>query len=58
LLLTASLNSWLIVVFPGWILVFCAILFLRARRVSKDLVLPPRSAPGRQPTLLNQISDS
>jgi hypothetical protein len=58
LLLTASFNSLLIVVFPGWILIFCAILFLRARRVSKDLVLPPRSAPGRQPTLLHQVSDS
>jgi hypothetical protein len=58
LLLTASLNSWLIVVFPGWILIFCVILFRRARRISGDVVLPPRGAPGQSPTLLRQMGES
>ena len=58
LLLTASLNSWLIVVFPGWILTFCVILFLRARHVPNDLMLPPRPPPGHKPPLQGQASGS
>jgi len=58
LLLTASLNSWLIVVFPGWMLTFCLILFLRARHVPKDLMLRPLPAAGRKTSLLRQVSGS
>jgi hypothetical protein len=43
LLLTASFSSWLVFVFPAWILVFCAILLDRARKISPDLVV---SDPG------------
>jgi hypothetical protein len=42
LFLTASLRSWLILVFPGWILVFCGILIDRARKISSEHVLPER----------------
>lgn len=40
LLLSASLNSWLVVIFPGWILVLCAILLNQARKIPGDLVFP------------------
>jgi len=43
LLLTSSFSSWLVFVFPAWILVFCAILVDRSRRISPDLVV---SDPG------------
>jgi hypothetical protein len=43
LLFTASLSSWLVLVFPAWILAFCAILFDRARKIPRDLVV---SDPG------------
>jgi hypothetical protein len=43
LLFTASFSSWLVFVFPAWILVFCAILVDRARKISPDLVV---SDPG------------
>jgi hypothetical protein len=43
LLLTASLNSWLVLAFPAWILLFCAILIDRARKIPRDLVV---SDPG------------
>ena len=36
-------QSWLVFVFPAWILVFCAILLDRARKISPDLVV---SDPG------------
>lgn len=42
LFLTASLSSWLILVFPGWILVFCGILIHRARKIPSEHVLPER----------------
>lgn len=45
LFLTASLSSWLILVFPGWILVFCGILIDRARRIPSEFILPERAAP-------------
>jgi hypothetical protein len=43
LLFTSSFSSWLVFVFPAWILVFSAILVDRARRISPDLVV---SDPG------------
>ena len=43
LLLTASFSSWLVFVFPGWVLVFCVVLINRARTISRDLVV---SEPG------------
>ena len=39
LLLTASFNSWLVFVFPAWILAFCVVLIDRARKISRDLVV-------------------
>ena len=39
LLFTASFSSWLVFVFPAWILVFSAILVDRARKISPDLVV-------------------
>jgi hypothetical protein len=38
LLLSASFNRALVLVFPIWILVFCALLIRRARRISDDVV--------------------
>ncbi len=43
LFLTASLSSWLILVFPGWILVFCGILIDRARNIPSEDILPDRA---------------
>jgi hypothetical protein len=43
LLLTASLNSWLVLAFPTWILIACVILVDRARKIPRDLVV---SDPG------------
>ncbi len=37
LLLTASLNNYLVVLFPSWVLIFCLILLDKARRIPKDL---------------------
>lgn len=52
LFLTASLSSWLILVFPGWILVFCGILIDRARKIPSEHVLPEHGQgtawPGRR----------
>jgi hypothetical protein len=57
LFLTASLSSWLILVFPGWILVFCGILIDRARKIPREHILPERdhgtTGPGRRPSRLN-----
>jgi hypothetical protein len=39
LLFTASFSSWLVFVFPAWILVFCGILVDRARKIAPDLVV-------------------
>jgi hypothetical protein len=43
LLLTASFSSWLVFVFPAWVLAFCVVLINRARKISRDLVV---SEPG------------
>lgn len=45
LFLTASLSSWLILVFPGWMLVFCGILIDRARKIPSTYILPERVPP-------------
>jgi hypothetical protein len=37
LLLTASLSSYLVVLFPAWVFLFCAILIDKARRIPKSL---------------------
>lgn len=37
LLLTASLNNYLVILFPSWVLIFCLILLDKARRIPKDL---------------------
>jgi hypothetical protein len=42
LLLSASLNPLLVLVFPVWMIVLCVILFLRARKIPKDVVVPAR----------------
>jgi hypothetical protein len=39
LLLTASLSSWFVLVFPVWIIAFCVILIDRVRRIPRPLVL-------------------
>ena len=48
LLFTASFSSWLVFVFPAWILVFSAVLGDRARKISPDLVV---ADPGELATL-------
>jgi len=39
LLLSVSLSPWLVIVFPTWVLVCCAMLLDRARRIPRDLVI-------------------
>jgi hypothetical protein len=39
LLFTASLDSWFVLVFPGWIITFCVILIDRVRRIPRALIL-------------------
>ena len=45
LLLSASLQSWLALVFPVWLLVLSGVLLTRARKIPVDLVIPTRTAP-------------
>ena len=47
LLLTASLNSWLALVFPAWIITFCVILIDRARRIPRDRTMPEDGVSSR-----------
>jgi hypothetical protein len=42
LLLSASFYVWFAIVFPAWVLVLSIILFDRARRIPRDLVVPAR----------------
>lgn len=42
LLLTATVNPWLVVVFPTWLLTLCLILLHRVRAISRDLATPAR----------------
>jgi hypothetical protein len=39
LLLTASLSSWFVLVFPAWIITFCLILIDRVRKFPRALIL-------------------
>jgi hypothetical protein len=41
LLLSASLEAWLALVFPIWLLVLSGILFQRARRIPSEIMVPP-----------------
>jgi hypothetical protein len=41
LLLSASFIRGLALIFPLWLLVLCALLFDRARRIPKSAVIPP-----------------
>jgi hypothetical protein len=49
LLLTASLSSYLVVLFPAWVFLFCVILIDKARRIPKSLELE-RAASERRGT--------
>ena len=42
LLLSASLQQWLALIFPIWLLVLSGILLLRAHAVPSDLLMPTR----------------
>lgn len=39
LLLSLSLSTWLVIVFPTWILACCAILLDRTRKIPRDLIV-------------------
>ena len=43
LLLSASFESWFVVVFPVWLIVLCAIMINRARRIPKSVPEVPAS---------------
>jgi hypothetical protein len=45
LLLSASLESWLALVFPIWLLVLSGLLLRRARRIPPTIMLPTRTGP-------------
>ena len=45
LLLSASLEPWLALVFPIWLLVFSGILLQRARRIPSERVIATRAVP-------------
>jgi hypothetical protein len=47
LLLSASVSSWLILVFPIWLLILCTILLIEARRIPAGLTLESTSASPR-----------
>jgi hypothetical protein len=46
LLLVASVNTWLILVFPVWVLCLSGLLFKRARAIPRELTVP-RELPGK-----------
>jgi hypothetical protein len=46
LLLSASLEPWLALVFPVWLLVLSAIMLQRASRIPPDRMIATRAAPG------------
>ncbi len=51
LLLSATLNQLLVLVFPIWMIVLCVILLLRARQIPKEAMVPERgSKPGNAPS--------
>jgi hypothetical protein len=41
LFLSASLNPWLVLVFPLWMLILGGLIFFKARSIPKDLLAPP-----------------
>ena len=45
LLLSASLQTWLALVFPIWLLVLSVILLQHARRIPSELMVSTRTAP-------------
>jgi hypothetical protein len=45
LLLSASLQEWLALVFPVWLLVLSIILLQRARRIPAGIMMPDRGTP-------------
>jgi hypothetical protein len=53
LLLSSSLELWLVLVFPIWLLVLSALLLRTARRIDPELRLPPDH---REPFLVRQPS--
>ena len=55
LLLSATFSQILVVVFPLWILVLCALLILRARRIPVDAVLPSPQIPLAVNTLIATV---
>jgi hypothetical protein len=54
LLLSVSFERALVVVFPLWIIGLCVILFLRARQIPADIVLPARGPIG---PIVRQVID-
>lgn len=50
LLLSSAFSAILAMVFPIWLTVLCIILFVRARRIPADAVLPRRGQPTSKPT--------
>jgi hypothetical protein len=46
LLLSASFNPLLVLVFPGWVLGLSLLLLARAREIPDDVRLPPRAGVG------------
>lgn len=49
LLLSASVSSWLVLVFPGWVLVLCLFLFNHVRKIPRELeiTVSPAMTTGR-----------
>ena len=45
LLLSASLQAWLALVFPIWLLMLSGILLQRARRIPSEVLIPTRATP-------------
>jgi hypothetical protein len=56
LLLSASLNPLLILVFPTWLTVLSIFLLRRAREVPRDVVLPPPAGRDERGALLRRLA--
>ena len=56
LLLSASLNPLLVLVFPMWLIALSIILLLRAREIPKDAVLPPPAARDVRGSMLRRVA--
>lgn len=57
LLLSASLSPLLILLFPTWLTVLSIILLLRARKIPKDLVLPPSAGRDVRGAMFRRLSN-